>query len=283
MCRTLLISFLLTILFSVTAYANGTYAIVTGSRVNVRSCASIGADNRLFQVEHGTVIEIHGVSGDFFRASIQGTDDVYISRDFVRITQTSGTVTAAPFTLVSGLPHEVAFSFIPNGETVTVKYVYEDLYGIEFNDEIAFVAQTDVEIPCFAVNLPTARVGSALAYEIIETAKNYIGTRYLHGGATPNGFDCSGFIIYLFTPHGIDLNRSSGGQARNGIAITRDEIEPGDLIFFGYGNHINHVGLYIGNNQFIHSSSHATNGVIICDLDDVHNSRGFITARRVII
>jgi hypothetical protein len=281
MLRTLLLSLILTILFSAAAYANGTYGIVTGSRVNVREYACADSENRLFQAERGTIIEIHGIVGDFYQATINGSDYVYIAREFVRTTQTTGTITAAPFTRVYDLPGGNAFSFLPYGEIVTVRYIYENLFGIEFNGEIAFAAQEDIEIPSF-IELSTARVGSQLAQEIIRTAKNYLGTRYLWGGTTPNGFDCSGFMVFLFNRHGIELSRSSRNQARNGISVTRPEIEPGDLLFFGHGNHISHVGMYIGGSQFIHSSSNATGGVIICRMD-THGSGNFITARRVII
>ncbi|MCL2225720.1 MAG: C40 family peptidase [Defluviitaleaceae bacterium] len=282
MIKIFLVSTLLTILFSVTAYANGTYGVITGSRVNVREYAYAGTNNRLFHAYRGTVIQVHGFVGDFYQVSVNGTDYVYIAREFVRVTKTYGTVTAAPFARVYDLPGGNAFSFMSQGESVTVRYAYENFYGIEFNGEIAFVSQSDVSIPSF-VTLPTARIGGALANEIIQTAKNYIGTRYLWGGTTPNGFDCSGFMVFLFTQYGISLNRSSRDQARNGIAVCRSEIIPGDLLFFGSGSHINHVGMYIGGDQFIHSSSHSTGGVRICSLNEAHNNRGFITARRVII
>jgi len=281
MWRTIIFSFIITVLFSATAYA-GTYGIVTGSRVNVRAYADVESNNRLFQVDRGTRIRLNSVDGDFFTATIGDDCGVYIARDFVRVTQTQGYVTAAPFARVYSYPGGDAFSFITNGETITVRYVYENFFGIDVDGTIAFASQSGIEIPYFA-ELPAARIGGALANEIIRTAKNYLGTRYLWGGTTPRGFDCSGFMLYVFTQHGIHLNRSSREQVRNGFPVTRTELIPGDLLFFGSGNHINHVGMYIGNNEYIHSSSNLTGGVIITNLNTCHYSaRSFITARRVI-
>ncbi|MCL1863571.1 MAG: C40 family peptidase [Defluviitaleaceae bacterium] len=262
------------------AYA-GTYAVVTGSRVNVRSCADINADNRLFQIDRGSFIEIHGVSGDFLQATIMGTSDVYIAREFVEFRQTVGTV-EAPFTWVYNLPAEAggtAFAMLSEGDTVTVTSAYSRWYGMELNNSTVFVQQSNVSIPDF-VQLPTARLGNTLGDLIVETAMNYLGTRYLWGGTTPNGFDCSGFMVYLFSPHGISLNRTSRDMARNGVEVSRSELEPGDLLFFG-GSRINHVGLYIGDGQFIHSSSDRW-GVIISNLSAHYNERTFTTARRVV-
>lgn len=279
MPRAIFFALLFTILAATAVYAD-TYAIVTGSRVNVREFAEI-CDNVLFRVERGTVIEIRGVAGDFFRAEISGTD-AYIAREFVRVTHTTGVITA-PLALVYDIREEstTPFSNLDSGDIVTVVSTHENYFGIEFNGQTAFIEQHTVEIPYFA-ELPVARIGSRLADIIIETAQNYIGTPYRWGGTTSAGFDCSGFMVYLFSAHGIDLNRSSRDQARNGEAVARHELERGDLVFFGSGSHINHVGLYIGGGNFIHSSSHRTGGVIICSMYDDHNVRGFITARRVI-
>jgi len=280
--RCALLSFIFSILMSVTAYASGTYAVVMGERVNVRSCAEINEINRLFQVDRGTVVEIHGISGDFFSATIQGTSYVYISRDFVRFRETEGTVTA-PFAWIYDLPSDkggTAITMVLEGDTITVTSAFENWYGVLLDNSTVFVEQSGVEIPYF-VELPAARIGTTLADIIVDTSMNYLGTRYVWGGTSPNGFDCSGFIVYLFSPHGITLNRRSRDMARNGIAVARNELERGDLVFFGWGGEISHVGLYIGYGEFIHSSTNRTGGVIISHMND-HRNQAFITARRVL-
>ncbi|MCL2198896.1 MAG: C40 family peptidase [Defluviitaleaceae bacterium] len=283
MRRVAILGFLFTILMATSAYA-GTYAVVTGSRVNVRSYADIGTDNRLFQVDRGSFIEVHGVYGDFLQATIQGESGVYIAREFVAFRQTEGTVTAMSWMYT--LPAEAggtAVAPLYAGNTVTVTSTYSRWYGVVLNDTTVFVPMSAVEIPCF-VELPTARLGNSPGDLIVETAMNYLGTRYQWGGTTPNGFDCSGFMVYLFSPHGVSLNRRSRDMARNGTEVSRGELAPGDLLFFGSGGlgGINHVGLYMGGGQFIHSSSDRTGGVIISNLGAHYNERTFTTARRVI-
>ena len=281
--RLLFLSLTFTILTSVAAYAHNTYASVTGSRVNVREFPEI-CDNRLFQVERGEIIKIHGSSGDFLQATINGESGVYIAREFVRFTKTQGTITQ-PIAFVHYLPYdENPLTFFTMDAAVTVVAAYGDWFEIDIDGTTAFIKQYAVEIPYFVHELPLARVNAQLANSLIETAKNYIGTRYLWGGTTPNGFDCSGFMIYIFTTHhGIELERSSRNQAaRNGTPVAQNEIEPADLLFFGSGSNITHVGMYIGGGQFIHSSSDRTGGVRISNLNCAHNSRTFNTARRVI-
>lgn len=103
---------------------------------------------------------------------------------------------------------------------------------------------------------------------IIKTAKKYIGTRYVFGGTTPKGFDCSGFVQYIFKQNGFSIPRTADEQYKLGKSIKkRSELAPGDLVFFStYEKGASHCGVYLGKNQFIHVSS--SKGVRIDSLDD---------------
>lgn len=93
---------------------------------------------------------------------------------------------------------------------------------------------------------------------IIDTAKKYIGVPYQWGGDSPaTGFDCSGFVQYVFAQNGITLPRISAEQFKVGTPVELNNLKPGDLIFFSFAKNgaVDHVGIYIGDNQFINASS----------------------------
>ncbi len=91
---------------------------------------------------------------------------------------------------------------------------------------------------------------------IVKTAFRYMGVPYVFGGSTPNGFDCSGFVQYVYARNGIKTPRMAHHQYYAGTPIKKNQLRPGDLVFFEtYTVGISHVGIYIGNNQFIHASS----------------------------
>lgn len=96
-----------------------------------------------------------------------------------------------------------------------------------------------------------------LRQQVVNYAKKYLGVKYVWGGTSPNGFDCSGLVQYVYRQFGIKLNRVAADQARQGTKVTRAQLKAGDLVFFNTssGSSIDHVGIYIGNNQFLHAAS----------------------------
>ena len=118
--------------------------------------------------------------------------------------------------------------------------------------------------------------------DIVNYAKQYLGYKYVYGGTTPSGFDCSGFTQYVYKHFGYSLNRVSSSQASNGVSISKQNMQPGDLICFSNSkgsNNIGHVGIYIGNGEFIHAAN-SRKGVIISNVD----GEGFyyVCSRRII-
>lgn len=93
--------------------------------------------------------------------------------------------------------------------------------------------------------------GSASA--LVNRAADFIGTPYQWGGNGPSTFDCSGFTKYVYREFGVSLPRTADSQMNTGSYVSRDQLQPGDLVFFGYNGYANHVGIYVGNNSYIHA------------------------------
>jgi cell wall-associated NlpC family hydrolase len=112
------------------------------------------------------------------------------------------------------------------------------------------------------VRPPTAAERAALRDQahrdsVVRMARSQLGRRYIFGGTTPRGFDCSGFTRYLMRALGYDVPRTAAQQARVGRAIPKDPrlLRPGDLLTFGRGNRVTHIGVYVGDGKYIHASS----------------------------
>ena len=120
------------------------------------------------------------------------------------------------------------------------------------------------------------------AAAVFATAKKYIGVPYVWGGSSPSGFDCSGFVQYVFQQHGIQLNRTASTQYQHGTYVSRSNLQPGDLVFFQdtYTTGISHLGIYIGNGEFIHASS--SKGVTISQLSNTYWNSHYYGARRIL-
>ena len=120
--------------------------------------------------------------------------------------------------------------------------------------------------------------------EVVEFAKKYLGYKYVAGGSSPStGFDCSGFTTYVFRNFGVSLNRSSKDQIKNGTAVSKSNLQPGDIVIFKNQGKtaIGHVGIYIGNGNFIHAAN-KKEGVVITALSSSYYSQRYVGARRVI-
>lgn len=124
---------------------------------------------------------------------------------------------------------------------------------------------------------------TATAQDAIDQAMDLLGIRYRRGGSSPEaGFDCSGFVSHVFREGvGLILPRSSREMSRSGQEISRDELRPGDLVFFNTMRRaFSHVGIYVGDNQFVHAPR-SGGRVRIEDLRDGYWTKRFNGARRV--
>ncbi|WP_438315871.1 NlpC/P60 family protein [Sporosarcina sp. FA9] len=128
--------------------------------------------------------------------------------------------------------------------------------------------------------VPTAASASTVT-SLISSAKTYIGTPYRYGGTTTAGFDCSAYVQRVFSDNGYSVPRDTSSQYARGTAVSKSNLETGDLVFFNTsGNRVSHVGIYVGASNFIHAST--SKGVMISSIYDPHywGSR-YVGARRV--
>ncbi len=112
-----------------------------------------------------------------------------------------------------------------------------------------------------------------LGQEIANFAQQLVGKPYVYGSTGPNSFDCSGLIVYVYSKFGINLPRTSQTQAYVGNRVSRGELMPGDLVFSNTYGTLSHVGIYIGNNRFVHAANSGTGVTISRVNDDYYGSR----------
>jgi cell wall-associated NlpC family hydrolase len=120
--------------------------------------------------------------------------------------------------------------------------------------------------------------------DVLQYALSHEGKTYRRGGMSPeSGFDCSGFVLHVFDHvGGVELPHSASALGKMGRLVNKTELVPGDLVFFHRAKkHISHVGIYLGDNKFIHASSRRTGRVMVSDLNDRYWAKHFVSARHL--
>lgn len=117
--------------------------------------------------------------------------------------------------------------------------------------------------------------------EVVNYAYNFLGKPYVYGATGPNSFDCSGLTQYVYNRFGVGLTRTTYTQVNQGVKVDRSNLRPGDLVFFNTQGSISHVGIYVGDGDFIHAPR-TGKPVMISSLSDGYYSNKYATARRIL-
>ena len=152
------------------------------------------------------------------------------------------------------------------------------------NETVAKTEETTTETQQEETPTQTQSTSGTTGAAVVEYAKQYLGYKYVSGGASPStGFDCSGFTQYVYKHFGVSLNRSSSAQINNGVAVQKSDLQLGDIVLFNNeaNTRIGHAGIYVGDGNFIHASN-PSDGVKITTLLSGYYQKRYVGARRVI-
>ena len=290
--------------------ADGT---VNGSSVNIRTSPSTSGAV-IGQANTGDLLSVTGSTGDWYTIDYNGTTAYvhkeYLSGDMLKYlggtssavtnpaSAPSSSATANVYATVkcSGVLNMRAQAStgsdivvtVPNGYNLSV-YDYSNGW-VKVSDDsgrVGYVSSDYIELKNGSKpsNVSTASSNSSKGSEIITYAKQFIGTPYVYGGTNlQTGVDCSGFVYAVYKNFGINLNRSSRDQYSNGTSVDKNNLQTGDLVFFNTGGNsaISHVGIYISNGQYIHSTDGKAMGVTISNLSTAYANNTYVGAKRVL-
>lgn len=278
------------LLLTVSAFAaEGEVAIstgtTTGAGLRMRTEPSTEA-SVVMSLEKGTAVAILDDAMDgWYQISYNGKTG-YVSADFLEVNQSTefksyGRVNGQGVNLrdVASTDGAVAGS-LKEGDVLNVTGLIDGWYSVDSDTYGSGYVRSDF------VDLTNSKSSASGGGNggLVDIARKYLGTRYVYGGASPSGFDCSGFTMYIYKQIGYSLPHTATGQWQSGVGTrvySSSELQPGDLVFFNdpsrnAGKACSHAGIYAGNGQIIHSSSSRSGGVIYSDLTSGYYAKYFI-------
>ena len=281
--KVLFLTVLTTMLLAVTASAADIASgagTTTGSSLRLRSEPSTDASVVTTLDKDVTVALQDGSVDGWYKVSYNGNTG-YVSADYLAVDSdnvftTYGRVNSEGVNVRSDASTDSSvLATVSDGTIVTVNGLVDGWYDVTCEYGTEGYIRSDF------VDLTNSASSNS---DIVDTAKQHLGTRYVYGGASPSGFDCSGFTMYVYSQHGYSLPHSASSQWQSGMGTrvySISELQPGDLVFFNdpsrsNGKACSHAGIYIGDGEHIHSSSSRSGGVIISDLTSGYYNTYFV-------
>ena len=262
----------------------GKTGMITGSTVNFRSGPSMD-DSIITTLSDETEVTIVTVTDDWCLAELDGQEG-YVKADYVSV---NGIPLVDPRGIITGDCVNVRSTPSTEGSIVAKVYagnlvdllaLEDDWYAVSCDGQTGYIRSDFLRVY-------TGAPGGGLGADIAATAQEYLGVQYVYGGASASGFDCSGFTMYVFSLYGYSLPHSATSQWNNsGTYVAREDLQPGDLVLFcdpsrSNGKACSHVGIYIGDGDFIHASSGSAHAVKISSLSENYYDGYYVGAKRV--
>lgn len=264
----------------------------TGSSLRLRSGPSLDASVITMLDEDVPVAVLDDTLDGWYKINYNGNTG-FVSADYMLIDQDNifdayGRVEGDGVNVRSTSSTDGQVLTVMNRNSIATVNGFEDgWYMITANGVDGYI-RSDYLTMCGSSASAAGSLGSS-ASDVVSFAKQYLGTRYVYGGSSPSGFDCSGFTMYIYKNFGYSLPHTATGQWQSGYG-TRiyniSELQPGDLVFFcdpsrSNGKACSHAGIYVGNGQHIHASSSRSGGVIISDLTSGYYNTYFVGGIRL--
>lgn len=256
----------------------------TTTAVNLRTGAGTG-NAIIATVGEGTALIVEADTGSgWYKVNYDG-ESGYMSADYLSFSETmdltaQGWVDGSDVRMraAAGTDSEIV-RVTTYGEGVEILGVDGEWYKVSAGGKTGYIRGDYVS---FTEPDPSqAPAAGSIGEQIVAFAEQFLGTPYVWAGSSPSGFDCSGFVSYVFKNFGYTVNRTAASMYTNGVAVDKSELQIGDAVFFASSSEsIGHVGIYIGDGEFIHSSS-GCGYVTISGLDESYYSRMYVGARRI--
>ena len=265
-------------------------AKIVGTQVNVREepNTSSGIITKLSNAR----VSIVDKSDDWYKISFDGKTG-WVSSDYIKVLTAKGKINAngVNFRETASTSGKVIDS-LSEGTSVEILDTLSGWHKVKVESKVGYVATKFVTATSTeqmssrsttAATLETEDTDVSDENEVVAFAKKFVGVRYVYGGKSPKGFDCSGFVGYVFKNFGIKLNSSAASMYSNGVKVSKSALKAGDILFFDASSRkasgaIDHVGIYIGGGKFIHAST-SNKQVIIQTLSEYRGK--YIGAKRV--